>query len=181
MVAVNLSVKQVHQPTLVNEVTDALRASGLPASRLTLEITESVMMDHEPATLHKLSALRAAGVHLAIDDFGTGYSSFRYVKEFPVDTLKIDRDFVAGVTERPEDAAIVEAVIAVAKSRRLRVAAEGIETEQQAERLRAMGCDYGQGFFFARPLPPEHVPALLSSPRWSQSGSRRRPVQLLRA
>jgi EAL domain-containing protein (putative c-di-GMP-specific phosphodiesterase class I) len=184
VVAVNLSVRQVHQPTLVNEVTDALRASGLPASRLTLEITESVMMDHEPATLHKLSALRAAGVHLAIDDFGTGYSSFRYVKEFPVDTLKIDRDFVAGVTERPEDAAIVEAVIAVAKSRRLRVAAEGIETEQQAERLTAMGCDYGQGFFFARPMPPEHVPALLSSPRWSgQSGSRRRPIpiELLRA
>jgi EAL domain-containing protein (putative c-di-GMP-specific phosphodiesterase class I) len=181
VVAVNLSVKQVHQPTLLAEVIDVLRASGLPPGRLMLEITESVMMDHEPATLHKLEALRAAGVHLALDDFGTGYSSFRYLREFPVDTLKIDRDFVAGVTDRPEDRAIVEAVIAIAKTRKLRVVAEGVETEQQAEQLRAMGCDYGQGFFFARPLPAEHIPALLSNPRWSgQSAPRRLPGQLLR-
>jgi EAL domain-containing protein (putative c-di-GMP-specific phosphodiesterase class I) len=147
-----------------------------------LEITESVMMDHDSATLDKLAALRAAGVHLALDDFGTGYSSFRYLREFPVDTLKIDQGFVAGVTDRLEDTAIVEAVIAIAKTRNLRVVAEGIETEQQAEQLRAMGCDYGQGFFFARPLPPEHIPALLGNPRWDgQSAPRRRPGQLLSA
>lgn len=181
MVAVNLSVKQVHQATLLNEVVDVLHASGLPPSSLVLEITESIMMDDEPATLANLTALRGLGVHLALDDFGTGYSALNYLKHFPADTLKIDRSFVRGIGDRPEDTAIVQAVITVAKSLKLRVAAEGIETEAQAEQLRAMGCAYGQGFFFARPLPPEHVPALLSNPRWSgRTASPRRSAAHLR-
>jgi diguanylate cyclase (GGDEF)-like protein len=176
MVAVNLSAKQVHQATLLDEVKDVLRGSGLPPSGLILEITESVMMDDERATLDSLAALRGAGVRLALDDFGTGYSALNYLKRVPADVLKIDRSFVRGLDERPEDMAIVRAVIAVAKSLKLRVTAEGIETEAQAEQLRLMGCDYGQGFFFARPLPPEHIPALLSNPRWrGMPASRRRP------
>jgi len=180
--SVNLSAKQVHQTTLVNEVTDVLHASGLPPGSLVLEITESVMMDDEPATLARLTALRELGVHLALDDFGTGYSALSYLRRFPADILKIDRAFVRGIGERPEDTAIVQAVITVARSLSLRVTAEGIETEQQADQLRAMGCDHGQGFFFSRPLAPEHVPALLANPRWSgrSAGPRRAAVHLRR-
>ena len=175
VMAVNLSAKQVHQATLLDEVKEILRGSGLPPSGLILEITESVMMDDQRATLDSLAALRGVGVRLALDDFGTGYSALNYLKRVPADVLKIDRSFVRGIDDRPEDMAIVRAVIAVAKSLKLRVTAEGIETEGQAEQLRAMGCDYGQGFFFARPLPPEHIPALLSNPRWrGMSAPRRR-------
>src|SRR3989454_1793710 len=182
MMSVNLSAKQVHQTTLVNEVTDVLNASGLPPGGLVLEITESVMMDDEPATLARLMALRELGVHLALDDFGTGYSALSYLRRFPADSLKIDRAFVRGIGERPEDTAIVQAVITVARSLNLRVTAEGIETQQQADQLRAMGCDDGQGFFFSRPLAPEHVPALLANPRWSgrSAGPRRAAVHLRR-
>jgi diguanylate cyclase (GGDEF)-like protein len=171
MVAVNLSAKQVRQAALLSEVMDALNASNLSPSSLTLEITESLMMDDEPTTLAKLMALRGLGVHLALDDFGTGYSALDYLRRFPADTLKIDQSFVRGLGDRSEDTAIVQAVITVAKSLNLRVAAEGIESQQQAEQLLAMGCHYGQGYFFARPLAAEHVPALFSSPRWGGRAS----------
>jgi diguanylate cyclase (GGDEF)-like protein len=178
--AVNLSAKQVHHPALLNELMEVLQASGLPPASLVLEITESVMMDEEPATLAKLMALRGLGAHLALDDFGTGYSALNYLRRFPADTLKIDRSFVQGIG-RPDDSAIVQAVITVAKSLKLRVVAEGIETEEQAEQLRAMGCDYGQGYFYARPMAAEKVPALLSHPRWSgQSAGLRRAAGHLR-
>jgi diguanylate cyclase (GGDEF)-like protein len=167
VIAVNLSAKQVQHAAFLDEVMGILKESGLPASQLMLEITESIMMDEEPATLATLSALRRLGVHLALDDFGTGYSALNYLKRFPVDTIKIDRSFVHGIGDRPEDTAIVQAVVTVAKSLQLRVAAEGIETEEQAEQLRAMGCDYGQGFFFARPLPAAKIPSLITQPRWS--------------
>ena len=176
VISVNLSAKQVQHPAFLDEVTDILRQSGLPPSRLMLEITESLLMDEEPGTLKTLLALRELGIRLALDDFGTGYSALNYLKRFPADTLKIDRSFVRGVGERPEDTAIVQAVITVAKSLQLRVAAEGIETEEQAEQLRIMGCDYGQGFFFARPLPSAKVPALLSHPHWASRMSSRRPA-----
>jgi diguanylate cyclase (GGDEF)-like protein len=165
--AVNLSARQVHHPTLLNELMEVLQTSGLPPENLMLEITESVMMDNEPNTMSKLMALRGLGVHLALDDFGTGYSALNYLRRLPADTLKVDRSFVHGVGVRPDDTAILQAVITVAKSLKLRVVAEGIETEEQAEQLRTMGCDYGQGFFFARPMAAEKVPALLSHPRWS--------------
>ena len=171
MVAVNLSAKQVRQAALLSEVMDALNASNLSPSSLTLEITESLMMDDEPTTLAKLVALRGLGVHLALDDYGTGYSALDYLRRFPADTLKIDQSFVRGLGDRSEDTAIVQAVITVARSLNLRVAAEGIESQQQAEQLHAMGCDDGQGYFFARPLAAEHVPALLSNPRWEGRAS----------
>jgi EAL domain-containing protein (putative c-di-GMP-specific phosphodiesterase class I) len=161
-------------------VLEVLRTSGMSPNQLMLEITETSLMEDEPTMLEKLEALRGAGVRLALDDFGTGYSFLRSLRRSPVDMLKIDRAFIGGITERSKDTDIVQTVIEMAKKLNLRVVAEGIETEQQAEQLRAMGCDYGQGFFFSRPLPPEHIPALLGSSRWSgQMTPRERPAQLL--
>jgi EAL domain-containing protein (putative c-di-GMP-specific phosphodiesterase class I) len=180
VIAVNLSVKQVREEQLLPQVMEVLRATGMSPNQLMLEITETVPIDEEPAILHTLEALRHAGVRLALDDFGTKYSVLRSLSRFPVDTLKIDRAFIGGITERSKDADIVQTVIDMARKFNLRVVAEGIETEQQAEQLRAMGCDYGQGFFFSRPMPPEHIPALLRSSRWGgQMTSRERPAQLL--
>ena len=123
-------------------------------------------MQDAPSTLAKLEALKRLGVHLAIDDFGTGYSSLGYLKRFPVDTLKIDRSFVNGIGRDVEDTAIVRAVITVAKSLGLAVTAEGIETETQLGELRALGCDRGQGYLFARPVPADRIPPLLAAAPW---------------
>jgi len=170
----------VREEHLLTHVMEVLRTSGMSPNQLMLEITETSLMEDQPTMLDKLEALRRAGVRLALDDFGTGYSFLRYLRRSPVDTLKIDQAFIGGITERSKDSGIVQTVIDMAKKLNLRVVAEGIETEQQAEQLRAMGCDYGQGFFFSRPMPPEHIPALLRSSRWSgRMTSRKRPAQLL--
>ena len=160
--SVNLSAKQFQNPKLVEEITDALTMSGLDPACLKLEITESVVMQDVPATLAKLHELKDLGIRLAIDDFGTGYSSLGYLKRFPVDTLKIDRSFVKGLSHEGGDSAIVRAVVTVAKSLNMDVTAEGIETEQQRLELKALGCDLGQGFLFARPTTPEHLKPLLA-------------------
>jgi diguanylate cyclase (GGDEF)-like protein len=162
-ISVNISARQLQQPGLVEEIDAVLRDTRLDPSTLRLEITETVVMHDAPATLAKLEALKALGVQLAIDDFGTGYSSLGYLKRFPVDTLKIDRSFVKGIGGNVEDSAIVRAVITVAKSLNLSVTAEGIETAEQLEHLRTLGCDHGQGYFFAKPLTSDRVPALLLS------------------
>jgi len=160
--SVNLSAKQFQNPKLVEEITDALTMSGLEPACLKLEITESVVMQDVPATLAKLHELKDLGIRLAIDDFGTGYSSLGYLKRFPVDTLKIDRSFVKGLSHEGGDSAIVRAVVTVAKSLNMDVTAEGIETEQQLLELKALGCEFGQGFLFGRPLTPEHLKPLLA-------------------
>jgi diguanylate cyclase (GGDEF)-like protein len=162
VMSVNLSAKQFQNPSLVQEVTQALTESGLDAASLKLEITESVVMQDAPATLAKLKELKDLGIRLAIDDFGTGYSSLGYLKNFPVDTLKIDRSFVKGLSKDGNDSAIVRAVVTVAKSLNMDVTAEGVETEQQRLELKALGCDRGQGFLFARPADAEHVTPLLA-------------------
>jgi diguanylate cyclase (GGDEF)-like protein len=161
-VSVNLSVRQFQHPALVDEVAEALRETGLPPGCLSLEITESMMMEAAEATNAILRDLKAIGVRLAIDDFGTGYSSLGYLKRFPVDTLKIDRTFVAGLGRDPEDSAIVHAVIRLAHTLGLAVTAEGVETAAQRDELRATGCELGQGYYFAKPLPADAVEALFT-------------------
>ena len=168
VMSVNLSAKQFQNPNLVQEVTQALTESGLDAASLKLEITESVVMQDAPATLAKLQELKDLGIRLAIDDFGTGYSSLGYLKSFPVDTLKIDRSFVKGLSKDGNDSAIVRAVVTVAKSLNMDVTAEGVETDEQRVELKALGCDRGQGFLFARPADAEHLTPLLAS---SKSGA----------
>jgi EAL domain-containing protein (putative c-di-GMP-specific phosphodiesterase class I) len=162
VMSVNLSAKQFQHPTLVQEISQVLAESGLDAGSLKLEITESVVMQDAPATLAKLKELKDLGIRLAIDDFGTGYSSLGYLKRFPVDTLKIDRSFVKGLSKEGNDNAIVRAVITVAKTLNMDVTAEGVETEQQRIELKALGCDRAQGFLFARPAVAEDVGPLLA-------------------
>ena len=161
--AVNLSGKQLQQADLPDIVTAALNDSGLPPELLTLEITESILMEraHEPVAM--LQRLRSLGVHVAIDDFGTGYSSLAYLKRFPIDYLKVDRSFVQDLPEDPDAVAIVTGIIALAHSLRLRVIAEGVETEAQRNLLRDIGCDYQQGYHFSRPLPADIASSHLRS------------------
>jgi diguanylate cyclase (GGDEF)-like protein len=163
VMSVNLSSKQFQNPKLVEEIREALDESGLAPSCLKLEITETTVMQDAPVTLTKLNELKELGVRLAIDDFGTGYSSLGYLKRFPVDTLKIDRSFVKGLSPDGGDSAIVRAVVTVAKSLNMDVTAEGVETEGQLAEVTALGCDRAQGFLFARPVSAERVAPLLAS------------------
>ena len=152
-IRVNLSARQIAQPDLVAMVVRALDGGGIEPSSLCLEITETALMADPAAGLKVLQDLRSLGVRLAIDDFGTGYSSLSYLKRFPVDVLKIDRSFVDGLGDDPEDTAIVTAIISLARALGLRVVAEGVETKRQLAELRRLGCDRAQGFMFARPRP----------------------------
>ena len=160
-VSVNLSARQLQQADLVTQVVEILRETGLDAAHLKLEITESMMMQDAEATLNKLHALKALGVRLAVDDFGTGYSSMSYLSSLPLDTLKIDRSFVNRMGEQAEDAAIVRAIVTLAKTLNLRITSEGIETQEQLVQLRALGCDQGQGYHFSRPVTAVEMEALL--------------------
>jgi diguanylate cyclase (GGDEF)-like protein len=159
--SVNLSVRQLQQPDLLEDVAGALDASGLDPDQLMLEITESVLAVDQEAMLERLSGLRALGVHLAIDDFGTGYSSLAYLRHLPVDVLKLAKPFVDGLLHGAEEAALTNAILRIADLLGLRVIAEGIEQEAQALELARLGCPYGQGFHFARPLDQFAVEALL--------------------
>jgi diguanylate cyclase (GGDEF)-like protein len=159
--SVNLSVRQLQQPDLLEDVAGALDASGLDPAELMLEITESVLAADQEAMLERLGGLRALGVHLAIDDFGTGYSSLAYLRDLPVDTLKLAKPFVDGLLCGAEEAALTNAILRIADLLELQVIAEGIEQEAQAVELEGLGCRYGQGFHFARPLDQFAVEALL--------------------
>lgn len=160
-VAVNLSAVQFRQKHLVEFITQVLDDTGLDASCLELEVTESIVMQNPEETTLILEKLHAKGIHLSIDDFGTGYSSLSYLKRFPLDTLKIDRSFVRDISSDPDDAAIVKSVIALAHSLRLRVIAEGVETASQLSFLRALGCDEYQGYYRSKPLPAAQFEQLL--------------------
>ena len=154
-VAVNLSARQFRQKDLAAMIIRILDDSGLPASALELEVTESLMMENTDSSIATLAQLKDRGIAIAMDDFGTGYSSLGYLKRFPIDTLKIDRSFVRDVTTDPDDAAIASAVIALAHSLRLTVVAEGVETEEQLQFMRERNCDQMQGYLLSRPLPAD--------------------------
>jgi diguanylate cyclase (GGDEF)-like protein/PAS domain S-box-containing protein len=158
---VNLSARQFHQPDLARDIVEILQETDLEPQNLELEITETVVMEDARATLAILQTLKSLGVGLAIDDFGTGYSSLAYLKRFSVDTLKIDRLFVAGLGESTEDEVLVAAMIELVHGLDLTAVQEGVETIEQLQRLHEMGCDIAQGFYFSRPLPTEAIGALL--------------------
>lgn len=160
-VAVNLSTRQFRQSNLLSAIADALTESGLPASALELEITESAFIDDVDDAVVLCRKLKKMGVKLSLDDFGTGYSSLAYISRFPFDKLKIDQGFVRDITENPVNAAIATAAIVMARSLNLSVLAEGVETEAQAAFLRARRCDSMQGFLFSRALPADEFSSLL--------------------
>jgi len=147
-----VSGHQIQSEGVIEDVRAALEESGLDARHLVLEITESVLMQHTASTIDKLAQLRADGIRLAIDDFGTGYSSLSYLDRFPVDVLKIDRSFVDGFGGGREGPVLVRAIIELGQALRLEVIAEGIERADQVDPLNALGCRYGQGYLFARPM-----------------------------
>ena len=134
-----------------------LPASGLPARRLELEITETAIIHNEEATLGRISQLREMGVQISLDDFGTGYSSLRYLQRVPFDKIKIDQSFIENIADDDNSLAIVQAVITVAKARNVITVAEGVETEQQREMLRMLGCSEMQGYLFSRAVPKQDL------------------------
>lgn len=167
MVSVNLSGKQFSQGDLIEQIEATLSETGLDASCLKLEITESVVMENIDGAIDMLLQLRALNIQLGLDDFGTGYSSLSYLHRFPVNTLKVDRSFVMRLESGGDGVEIVRTVLMLAHTLGMDAVAEGVETAAQAEKLRAIGCEYGQGYFFAKPLPVEAVEALLASdPQW---------------
>jgi EAL domain-containing protein (putative c-di-GMP-specific phosphodiesterase class I) len=161
-ISVNLSVRQFQDPGLVEDVARALGHSDLDPGSLVLEITESLLMHDTDATIAKLGELKALGVRLAIDDFGTGYSSLSYLRRFPVDILKVDKSFIDAVATNAEDSALAQAIIELGHTLRLQTVAEGVEASEQARQLRTLQCELGQGFYFAQPLDPDQVTALLA-------------------
>ncbi len=153
--SVNLSPRQLAEPALPNDVARVLHDTGIAPAALWLEITESTLMRDAESALSALGALRALGLHLAVDDFGSGYSSLAYLQRLPVEALKIDRSFTAGVGQQQDSTAIVDAVVSLARALRLSTVAEGIETPEQFQHLRAMGCAVGQGFLFGPARPAQ--------------------------
>jgi diguanylate cyclase (GGDEF)-like protein/PAS domain S-box-containing protein len=161
MVTVNVSPVQFKHDNLVQLVVSALAASRLPAERLELEITESVLLHDNETTLLMLHQLKQLGVRIAMDDFGTGYSSLNYLRRFPFDKIKIDRSFIKDVTEPDGSVAIVQAVVSIAESRNIVTTAEGVETQEQLDVLRTLGCTEMQGYLFSKPKPAAEIIRML--------------------
>lgn len=161
VMAVNLSPVQFRQPELCEIVANILERTGMPANRLELEVTESMLMHDLKDTINTLQRLKASGIYLSIDDFGTGYSSLSYLKGFPIDALKIDRSFVRDITANPDDAAIATSIILMGRSLNMKVIAEGVETESQLAFLKVLQCDEIQGYLISPPVPAEKAEAFL--------------------
>ncbi len=162
-VAVNLSGRQLALPDLVSQIGEVLRESGLEPSRLRLEITESVVMEHPEVVSTMLQELRQLGVKLSIDDFGTGYSSLAYLQRFPADTLKIDRSFVSPMGSRGENSEIARTIVTIGHNLGMRVVAEGVETAEQLAHLRSLACEGAQGYFISKPLSSEDASQLIGA------------------
>jgi diguanylate cyclase (GGDEF)-like protein len=163
-VAINLSARQFYQKDFAHRVITAIARNGLDPRQLELELTEGALMQNTAGTLAILGELHGLGVRLAVDDFGTGYSSLSYLKRFPIDTVKIDRSFVADIARDADDAAIVSAIVAMAHGLGIRTVAEGVETCDQVEFLRKRGCDEIQGYLLGRPMPPGELVRFLGQP-----------------
>jgi diguanylate cyclase (GGDEF)-like protein len=161
--AVNISAIQFRNENFLEDVFAILNDTGLDPKVLELELTESVLMKHAGATESILKTLRARGVQVAVDDFGTGYSSLSYLRKFPIDALKIDQSFVRQITSTPDETSIVAAVISMGRSLKLRVVAEGVETQQELAFLQAHQCDEPQGYYFSRPILPREFVDLLEA------------------
>jgi len=159
--SVNISARQLQHPGLIDEVRGALRSSGLDPRSLILEITETAMMQDTDMAIIRLNQLKDLGVKLAIDDFGTGYSSLNYLRRFPVDILKVDKSFIDEVSGRGEQSALTASIIELAGTLQLLPVAEGIEREEQLDRLLELQCTLGQGFYFAQPLDLEAISRLV--------------------
>jgi len=157
VVSVNVSARQLERDRIIDDVSEALSTSGLDAHMLVLELTETALMNNVEASMARLRLLKSLGVHLAIDDFGTGYSSLAYLRQFPIDILKIDQTFVAGMTDTAEAAALVHTLVQLGKVLGLETVAEGIETDEQRVLLKSEGVDTGQGYLFARPQSATEV------------------------
>jgi EAL domain-containing protein (putative c-di-GMP-specific phosphodiesterase class I) len=170
-IAVNMSSRQFRGP-IADSILRTLRETELDPGLLELELTEGLMMHSTDSALQELRRLKGQGVKLAIDDFGIGYSSLAYLKRFPIDKLKIDQSFVRDLIIDPEDRAIANAIISMAHSLRLRVVAEGVESEEQLAILRAQGCDEAQGYLFSHPLPADEFTSFLMRERPSVSNLR---------
>jgi EAL domain-containing protein (putative c-di-GMP-specific phosphodiesterase class I) len=169
--AVNVSGKQFRQPDFLQMIEEMMRETEIGPGILELEFTESVLMEKADITINTLRSLKEMGVHLSIDDFGTGYSSLNYLKDFPIDRIKIDRSFVTDVNRSNDDAAIAGAIISMAHSLNLKVIAEGVENISQLEFLAARHCNEVQGFYLAAPMPAEAIAALLENAQ-SQSNAK---------
>jgi EAL domain-containing protein (putative c-di-GMP-specific phosphodiesterase class I) len=163
--SVNVSGRQLDDDELIDDVRRALDSSGFDPAALTLEITETMLMRDAHASADRLAGLKELGIRLAIDDFGTGYSSLAYLRQFPVDTLKIDRSFVSGLGSSKESTALIHTLVQLGKTLNIETLAEGIEEPAQLEALQRERCDHGQGFLFARPLDAHAAEEFLSNSR----------------
>lgn len=170
-VSVNLSVRQLEQAGLAQMVADTIARNGLAARDITLELTESILMDDTESVREMLESLRAVGVKLALDDFGAGYSSLGYLHRLPLDIVKIDRSFVKNLGGDNQESAVIDAVVAISERLGLRLVAEGIEEVEQYEILHRLGCHYGQGFLMAKPMPAGEVAAVVAARRPAVAGS----------
>jgi EAL domain-containing protein (putative c-di-GMP-specific phosphodiesterase class I) len=159
--SVNISARHFQHKGLYDDVARAVRAADLDPTSLVLEITESVLVQDAESVIAQMLELKLLGVAFAIDDFGTGYSSLSYLKRFPIDILKVDKSFVDDVGNSVEQGALAEAIVQLGKTLHLETVAEGVEQSAQVDGLRALGCQYGQGFFFAKPLRADEIDALL--------------------
>ena len=174
-IAVNLSPLQVHDGSIVDTVRSALAESGVPPSRLMLEITEGVLIDNPEEMVRRIEDLHALGVRVALDDFGSGYSNLSYLQRFPLDKLKIDRSFVTALGSSANGGVIIQAIVALGRALGLSILVEGVETEQQRVLLRLAGCDEMQGFLFAKPAPPAAIDRLIAQQK--QNGGKALPGQ----
>jgi EAL domain-containing protein (putative c-di-GMP-specific phosphodiesterase class I) len=163
--AVNVSAKQFHDGHLMQLVNDTLKDNGVDAKYLTLELTESLLMENPDHTVEILNQLRTLGLKLSMDDFGTGYSSLSYLKHLPLHELKIDSSFLSGIISKSEDHALISAMIYLAHEFGLKAVAEGVEDQKQLDLLNSLNCDEYQGYFFSRPVPVEDLTPMLTRSR----------------